>query len=68
LQQILSIALPFFGVIFIGFAAARFRPLSTDGLAWMNFFIIYIALPALFFNLISQTPIDQLANWGYFFA
>ncbi len=34
----------------------------------MNFFIIYIALPALFFNLLSQTPIDQLTNWGFIFA
>lgn len=61
-------ALPFFGLILLGFAAAKFRPLSTDGLAWMNFFIIYIALPALFFNLLSRTPVEEIANWGFIFA
>ena len=42
--------------------------MSSDGLAWMNFFVIYIALPALFFNLLSQTPVEKLASWGFIFA
>ena len=68
MSQILSMALPFFGLIFLGFAAAKFKRMSTDGLAWMNFFIVYIALPALFFNLLSQTPVDKLASWSFIFA
>jgi malonate transporter len=31
----------------------------------MNTFIIYVALPALFFNLLSRTPIEQLAQWRF---
>ncbi len=61
-------ALPFFGLIFLGYAAAKLKPMSSDGLAWMNFFVIYIALPALFFNLLSQTPVEKLASWGFIFA
>jgi len=68
LSQILGMALPFFGLIFLGFVAAKFKRLSTDGLAWMNFFIVYIALPALFFNILSKTPVDKLASWGFIFA
>ena len=68
MSQILGMALPFFGLIFLGFVAAKVKRMSEDGLAWMNFFIIYIALPALFFNLLSQTPVDKLASWGFIFA
>ncbi len=28
----------------------------------MNFFIVYVALPALFFNLLSKTPVSEFAN------
>ena len=68
MAQILGLALPFFGLIFLGFIAPRFRKISTDGLAWMNFFIIYVALPALFFNLLAKTPVSDLANWAFVFA
>ena len=61
-------ALPFFGLILLGYLAAKFKSLSLDGLAWMNFFVVYVALPALFFNLLSKTPVEQLANWGFIFA
>ena len=34
----------------------------ADGLQWMNFFIVYVALPAMMFKLISATPFEQLKN------
>ena len=34
----------------------------------MNTFIVYVALPALFFNLLAKTPVEQLANASYIFA
>jgi predicted permease len=34
-------------------------------LAWLNFFVVYISLPALFFRLISQTPLEELTNWSF---
>ncbi len=64
-MQILALVLPFFGLIFLGFAAAKLRKIPVDGLAWMNFFIVYLALPALFFNLLSQTPVEKLASWSF---
>ena len=39
--------------------------IPEDGLRWMNFFIVYIALPPLFFKLIGATPIEQLTNWRF---
>jgi hypothetical protein len=60
--DIINLALPFFGLIFIGFACGKLRRLPDAGLAWMNFFILYVALPALFFHILSRTPFEQLAQ------
>jgi predicted permease len=62
MTDVLSLALPFFGLIVLGFASGRFVQLPESGLAWLNYFIIYIALPPLFFQLVSRTPFEQLAN------
>lgn len=65
MQQVLSLALPFFGLIFIGWACGKWRRLPAEGLAWLNFFIVYVSLPALFFQLLSKTPIEQLSRWSF---
>ena len=60
--DILNLAFPFFGLILIGFACGKLRKIPDAGLAWMNFFILYVALPALFFRILSKTPFEQLAQ------
>lgn len=60
--DVLNLALPFFGLIFIGFACGKWRRIPDEGLAWMNFFILYVALPALFFRILARTPFEQLAQ------
>lgn len=66
--QVIALVLPFFGLIFLGFGVAKWRPQPLEALGWMNTFIIYVALPALFFVLLSQTPIEKLGEWRYIFA
>lgn len=68
MNDVFSLALPFFGLIFLGFGAGKLVDLPEAGLAWLNFFVVYCALPALFFQLLSKTPIDQIANWGFVFG
>jgi malonate transporter len=68
MADILSLALPFFGLIFLGFGSGWLVKLPEGGVSWLNFFIIYIALPALFFELVSHTPVDQIANWSFVLA
>ncbi|WP_029057025.1 AEC family transporter [Stappia stellulata] len=65
MENVISLALPFFGLIFLGIAAGKLKKIPAEGLAWMQFFIIYIALPALFFRLLAKTPIEELTNIGY---
>jgi malonate transporter and related proteins len=47
--DVLNLALPFFGLILLGFASGRLFPLPERELGWLNFFIFYIALPPLLF-------------------
>ena len=60
--DIIGLLLPFFGLILIGYVAAKVTKQPAEALGWMNTFIIYAALPALFFKLVSRTPMEQLAR------
>lgn len=66
--DILNLALPYFGLIFLGFACGRFKKIPETGLAWMDFFILYVALPALFYRVLAETPFEQLNNVPFIVA
>ncbi|WP_213289676.1 AEC family transporter [Bradyrhizobium sp. sGM-13] len=66
--DILNLALPYFGLIFIGFACGKTRRLPESGLAWMNFFLLYVSLPALLFRIMSETPFSELNNPPFLIA
>ncbi|CAN5281279.1 AEC family transporter [soil metagenome] len=60
--DILNLALPYFGLIFIGYACGKYKRLPEAGLEWLNFFLLYVSLPALFFRTLAKTPFEQLNN------
>jgi malonate transporter and related proteins len=66
--DVLNLALPYFGLIFIGFSSGKLKQIPDTALAWMNFFIVYVALPALFYRILAQTPLEQLAQVDFIFA
>src|SRR3954463_14092281 len=66
--DILNLALPYFGLIFIGFACGKAKGLPEQGLEWMNFFLLYVSLPALLFGIMSKTPFEQLNNPPFLIA
>src|SRR5580692_10471205 len=66
--DILNLALPYFGLIFIGYACGRSKGLPESGLAWMNFFLLYVSLPALLFGIMSKTPFEELNNPPFLIA
>jgi hypothetical protein len=65
MAEITGLVLPFFGLILLGYIAARITRQPQEAMGWLNTFIIYVSLPALFFKLLSRTPIEQLARWDY---
>ena len=60
--DILNLALPYFGLIFICFACGKAKGMPESGLSWMNFFLLYVSLPALLFGIMSKTPFAELNN------
>jgi predicted permease len=62
MTDILNLALPYFGLIFLGYVCGRFKQIPETGLAWMNFFVIYVALPCLFYRIVATTPFEELNN------
>jgi malonate transporter and related proteins len=60
--DVINLALPFFGLIFLGLACGKLKQIPETGLAWMNFFLIYVSLPCLFYRVLAQTPLDELSN------
>ena len=55
-------------MIFIGFACGKTRRLPEAGLAWMNFFLLYVSLPALMFGIMAKTPFSELNNPPFLIA
>lgn len=68
MAEITGLVLPFFGMILLGYLAAKITCQPAEALGWLNTFIIYIALPALFFKLVSKTPIEQLTRADFIVA
>jgi malonate transporter len=60
--DVINLALPFFGLIFLGLLCGKLKQIPDTGLAWMNFFLIYVSLPCLFYRVLAQTPLEQLNN------
>ena len=65
MAEVTGLVLPFFGLILLGFIAAKLAKQPEQAMGWLNTFIIYLALPALFFKLLAKTPIEQLASWDF---
>ncbi|MFO1108794.1 MAG: AEC family transporter [Bradyrhizobium sp.] len=66
--DILNLAIPYFGLIFVGYICGRVKGLPESGLAWMNFFLLYVSLPALLFGIMSRTPFAELNNPPFLIA
>ncbi|MEM7694421.1 MAG: AEC family transporter [Pseudomonadota bacterium] len=66
--SVLALTLPFFGLVFLGFVMGRILKRPAERLEWLNIFILYLALPALFFQLLAETPFEQLSNANFIIA
>jgi len=63
--DVINLALPFFGLIFLGLACGKLKQIPETGLPWMNFFILYVALPALFYRILARTPLELLSQANF---
>jgi len=68
MTDVIGLVIPFFGLIFVGFVVARITRQPLEALGWMTTFVIYVALPALYFQLLAKTPFAQLGQWSFIFG
>ncbi|WP_339630705.1 AEC family transporter [uncultured Sneathiella sp.] len=68
MAEIAGLVFPLFGLILLGYLTARITKQPTEAMGWLNTFIIYVALPCLFFKLLSKTPIEKLTSWEFITA
>lgn len=64
MATILTLMLPFAGLLALGYAAGRFRFINADGLAGIDFFVFYCAIPVLFFHMVSTASLDGF-SWAF---
>lgn len=66
--MILSVTLPFFALIFLGYAAASRRWVPTEAVPAFNGFLLYFAVPAMLFRFAADTPFERLVDLRFFAA
>jgi malonate transporter and related proteins len=54
---VLEVTAPVFALIFAGFLAPKLKLLPESGVAGINAFVFYFALPAMLFKVVTQQPL-----------
>ena len=65
MSDVFGLILPLFGLIGLGYLAGRLSAQPLEALGWLSTFVVYFALPALFFKLLSTTPVEKLASSSF---
>lgn len=65
MPDVLSITLPIFILIGLGFVATRMGATTRDDIRALGFFVMRFALPALVFKSLAQRPFAEIANTQY---
>lgn len=61
----LLVVLPIFAIIFTGWASAKTKILGSNAMTELNRFVIYLALPALLFQITATSHGSQLWQPGF---
>lgn len=62
MSAVVDVALPFFALIFVGYAVVRAGLLPTSAVPGLNGFVFYVTLPALLFDKVSDAPTASLVD------
>jgi predicted permease len=62
---LLNVSLPFFGLIFVGYAAGWTRIITAQAYLGLNAFVIWFALPAMLFIKMAQAPVFTAFDWKF---
>ncbi len=64
LSNILSVTFPFFGLVLCGYLVAWRGWIGLDTIPGLNFYVLYLALPAMLLRFAATTPMASLMSPG----
>jgi predicted permease len=62
MQAILAVTVPFFGLVLLGWIAARRHWLPASAIPGLNAYVLFFALPCMLFRFGSSLPLARLAD------
>lgn len=62
MQAILSVTVPFFALVLLGYLATKRRIVPGDAIPGLNAFVLFFALPCLLYRFGASTPFSQLLD------
>ena len=62
MQAILAVTIPFFGLVLLGWVAARRQWLPASAIPGLNAYVLFFALPSMLFRFGSSLPLARLAD------
>ena len=62
MQAILTVTIPFFALVLLGFLAAQRRLLPESAIPGLNAYVLYFALPCMLFRFGASMPFAQLID------
>ena len=62
MQAILAVTIPFFGLVLLGWLAARLHWLPESAIPGLNAYVLFFALPCMLFRFGSSLPFGHLAD------
>ena len=62
MQAILSVTLPFFALVLLGYLAAQREVLPEEAISGLNVYVLFFALPCLLFGFGSSLPFGRLID------
>ena len=65
MEIILEIIVPVFGIVGIGYGAARLRIFGQDATKGLSAFVFDFAIPAMLFRTMAVTELPAQIEWGY---
>jgi malonate transporter len=65
MSALVSVVLPIFALILAGYGARRFNLLGSNATSELNRFVVYLALPALLFQIVATAHWQELWQPGF---
>lgn len=66
--SILTVTLPIYILIALGYSVVRWGLFPRDGMKTLGLFVVRFALPALLFKALSQSPVEDVLNGRFLLA